>query len=205
MRGERSRRQSPERGLEGRGRTHRSSRRGPSPACPSGPRLTQDDELCVGLVVPLEVLGRDHGAVVHAAVPPGCLVEGQVSICSRGHTGEGHVWEGRLGGKGAGDSIPHPEGLTPLRLCSKLSHGELQPVRWDCYLSCLGEKSSLLKLLMSYRAVAKTGVVGRDGLTPLSYGLHTPPSPSLPLPIPPLRTKVTPLTRPDVEPRTDPG
>ncbi|OWK16201.1 hypothetical protein Celaphus_00004523, partial [Cervus elaphus hippelaphus] len=44
------------------------------------PRLTQDDELCVGLVVPLEVLGRDHGAVVHAAVPPGCLVKGQLLV-----------------------------------------------------------------------------------------------------------------------------
>ena len=57
MRGERSRRQSPEIGQEGRGQTHGSSRRGPSPTYPSGPRLTQDDELCVGLVVPLEVLG----------------------------------------------------------------------------------------------------------------------------------------------------
>lgn len=57
-----------------------------------------------------------------------------------------------------------------------------QSVRWDCYLSCLGEKSSLLKLLMSSTAVAKGGVVGRDGLTPLSYGLHTP---TMLLPSPP--------------------
>lgn len=51
---------------------------------PSGPNpLTQDDELCIGLVVPLEVLGRDHGAVIHATVPPTGLVKGQVSICNR--------------------------------------------------------------------------------------------------------------------------
>lgn len=51
--------------------------------------LTQDDELCVGLVVPLEVLGRDHGAVVHTTVPPSRLVKGQVGICGGEETGEG--------------------------------------------------------------------------------------------------------------------
>jgi hypothetical protein len=40
----------------------------------------KDDELCIGLVVPLEVLGRDHGAVIYTTVPPGSLLKGQVSI-----------------------------------------------------------------------------------------------------------------------------
>lgn len=56
----------------------------PSPSRPSGPSpLTQDDELCVGLIVSLKVLGRDHGAVIHTTVSPSCLVKGQVSICIR--------------------------------------------------------------------------------------------------------------------------
>lgn len=61
-------------------------KRPPSPPLPgpSGPRpLTQDDELCVGLVVPLEVLGGDHRAVIHTTVPPSRLVKGQVSICTK--------------------------------------------------------------------------------------------------------------------------
>lgn len=86
MWGEQSRRQSPESELEDRGRHAEVGEEAflPSLPRPSGPSpLTQDDELCVGLVVPLEVLGRDHRAVIHTTVPPSRLVKGQVSICTR--------------------------------------------------------------------------------------------------------------------------
>lgn len=85
MWGEQSRRQSPESELEDRGR-HAEVEEAPLPPLPrpSGPSpLTQDDELCVGLVVPLEVLGRNHRAVIYTTVPPSRLVKGQVSICTR--------------------------------------------------------------------------------------------------------------------------